>query len=391
MKKIKVAQVLEATVGGTRTHLDLLLTHLDKEKFQVTLFCSTRRCPEFEADLDRLRREGVRVVTVDMVRPLHPWRDPLGCWRLFRHFRRGRFDVVHAHSSKAGGLGRAAARMARVPVVVYTPHAFAFQQKAKAGAGTLYLLLERLARRWTDALVCVSEGERDLAVRRGVAVPGRTFVIPNGVELAAADRHLSAVPPAVGGGHGEVVGCVADLRPQKGLQHLVAAAGIVLRRRPRTTFLLIGSGEMGPALEALIEAHGIGANFKIITAGPPLWEYYARMDVFVLTSLWEGLPYALLEAMAMRRPVVATDVDGSREAVRDGRSGYLVPPGDAEATAAAILRLLEDASLRAAMGAEGRRAVERDYLINRRIRDLEDVYESLHAAACAKLCERNIS
>jgi glycosyltransferase involved in cell wall biosynthesis len=188
----------------------------------------------------------------------------------------------------------------------------------------------------------------------------------------------------------EVVGCVADLRPQKGLQHLVGAARVVLRQRPRTTFVLVGSGEMRPELEALIESHGIADNFKLVGAARPAWEYYARMDLFVLPSLWEGMPYALLEAMAMRRAVVATDVDGSREVVRDGETGLLVPPADEGALAAAILRLLEDEPLRAALGERGRRAVERDYLIGRRIRGLEAIYETLHAEACEKYQERII-
>jgi glycosyltransferase involved in cell wall biosynthesis len=389
MGKIKVAEILEATVGGTRTHMELLLQHIDRSRFAVTLVCSTRRDPQFSEALRRYQSDGITVCIIQMARSIHPVRDLLAIWRLYRYFRRCAFDVVHTHSSKAGILGRFAARLARVPTILHTPHAFAFQGESSTLRRALFLLAERVARRWTTAFICVSEGERSIAINSGVAAATDSLVIHNSVDLerATCSSRVAATARDTAGctSADMVVGTVANLRPQKGLHHFIKAARRVLNERQDVRFVIVGSGTLHRELSALIEFSHLQERVRIISGETDAWPYYALLDVFVLTSLWEGLPYAMLEAMAMGKPVVATDISGCRDVVIDGETGLLVPPRDEQAIARAILTLLENPDMRRRMGALGRRVVEQKYRIQQKIKELEAAYVAFRPSSCRHL------
>lgn len=381
----RVAEILEATTGGTRTHMRLLLSHIDRSRFEVELICADRRNPEFRADIAAFRSRGIPVHVIDMVRTVHPVRDVRSYLGLSRCLRQRRFDLVHTHSSKAGFLGRIAARRARVPAVVHTPHAFAFQDPRRRAAGRLYLAAERLAGRVTDRLICVSPSEREAALAYGVVRPERAQVVLNGVDLEEAARDGR---PDVGlrrelglDERGLVVGTVAEFRPQKGLCAWIEAAREVLARRDDVRFLIVGSGPARARVTRLVAQAGIGERCLVVQPTRPIWRYYALMDLFVLTSLWEGLPYGVIEAMACGKPVVATDVPGTRDAVRHGVSGLLVPAGDVGAVAGAIERLLDRPDERGRMGREGRVLAQRQFEIHDQVRRLEAVYAELCGGA----------
>jgi glycosyltransferase involved in cell wall biosynthesis len=380
---IRVAEILEATTGGTRTHLGHLFDHIDRARFDATLVCSNKRNKHFAADLDRYRQMGVGVEVIAMTRSVNPLRDLVSLVRLYLYLRRHSFHIVHTHSSKAGFLGRLSAWWAGVPVIVHTPHGFAFQDPSTRFARPLFLWAERLVGRLSSALVCVSPSERGVAVAAGVVRPGRAFVVENGVDVAAAERHGRAgdeVRRRLGiEARSKVVGTVSEFRPQKCLDQLIHAAKAVLTARADVTFLIAGEGELAAPLRQLAASLGIEARCKIVPAAGVIWQYYAAMDVFVLASSWEGMPYAVLEAMAVGKPVIATDVAGTRDVVVRGKTGLLVPPGDREALAGAIATLLDDPQRSERMGAEGKARVRDLYRAELTVRRLEAIYAGLHA------------
>lgn len=380
--KIRVAEILEATTGGTRTYIHLLLTHIDRTRFDVELICAERRNPDFAADLAKFARLGIPVHRVDMVRPIRPVRDLRSYFELVRCLRRRRFDIVHTHSSKAGFLGRLAARRAGIPGVAHTPHAFAFQGSSNRLLRRLYQAAERFAARRMNVLVCVSKSELEIALRCGIVKPNQARVVFNGVDFDEAARYRmpdSGLCRKLGlGRERTVLGTVAEFRPQKGLPDLVRAASRVLERRQDVHFLVLGWGSEQSRLQALVSSAGIADRFTIAKPEGTIWKYYAVMDVFLLTSLWEGLPYTVLEAMAAAKPVVATDVAGTREAVEHETTGLLVPAGDPEAAAEALLRLVDDPALRRRMGEAGRRRVERHFGVRAQVHRVEQVYAALY-------------
>ncbi len=379
--RIKVALVLEATQGGTRRHLLDILYGLKPERFDLLPVVSPRSDGEFQPDLERMWTEGRRVEVVAMRRAPAPLRDLAALWRLWRLFRRERPDAVHAHGSKGGFLGRLAARLAGVRRVYHTPHVYPFQW-ARSGLGRLvFLAAERLLWRLSDRVVAVGQGQAEVALALRVAAPDRLTVIPNGVdpdrfEELAAPEHRARVRAELGLAGGDLaVGMVARLAPQKGCGHFLRAARLVAAKHPEARFLLIGAGPLLPYLHALAQDLGIRERVMFLGHRPDAARLYAGLDLFVLSSLWEGLPYVLLEAGASGLAVVASRIPGCIELVEDGETGYLVELENEAEIAARIAELLASPERRAAMGAAGRGRVRERFRLDRFLELHAELYE----------------
>jgi lipopolysaccharide/colanic/teichoic acid biosynthesis glycosyltransferase/glycosyltransferase involved in cell wall biosynthesis len=377
-RRVRVTEVLEAAAGGTLTHMTLLLGHIDRSKVDVRLVCSTTRGGDAESTVSEYRAAGIPVRVIDMVRRIDPLRDAVSALRLYLDFRRNAPDIVHTHSSKAGFVGRLAARLAGVPVIIHTPHGFAFQDDRRPWLQGVYAAIERLAGRWTTVLLCVSTDERALALEHRLVPASRTQVIYNSLDPRAADvvtsdqtlRATLGLPE-----HTRIIGTVANLRPEKGLDDFLNAARAMLDARDDLSFLIVGSGSLCAALHRQIQQLGLAGRVTIAASHDAIWPYLALMDVFVSASLREAMPYAILEAMAMRRAIVATAVTGSRELIRHGDTGWIVPPRQPAALARGVLQLLDDADLGAQLGARARQLVDSRHAMAGAIRSLEALYQ----------------
>jgi glycosyltransferase involved in cell wall biosynthesis len=358
-RPLRVLQILEATTGGTRRHLAYLLQNLaDSREFSLSLIYSPLRDPHFSRDLELYRRLGVTLYEVPMRRAIAPWRDLVAFVKIFWIIRRGHYDVVHAHSSKAGFLGRLAARWVGGAGILYTPHSFAFQYCPHSLRGTLYRWLERFAGRFHHRLVCVSEGERRAALDYRISPPDQIRVIPNVIDRN--ELRPTRTAREVKGQYGieadeTVIGMIAHFRPQKGYRHFMAAIPRILQDCPRARFLIVGDGPFFSDAQKCIQQ--LGVESAVIMAGyqPHPQDYYQIMDVFVLSSLWEGMPYVILEAMSMGLPVVATNIAGNNELVAQGVNGFLVPLMNSEQIASQVIRLTRDPDLRFRFGQASRR------------------------------------
>jgi glycosyltransferase involved in cell wall biosynthesis len=386
-QRLKVAIALEATAGGTRKHVRELALGLDPAQFDVHLILSFVRSGEMRADLGALRRAGVSVHEVRIGRRIDPVADARALVRLAAIVSRERFDVVHTQSSKAGFVGRLAAHWAGTPRVFHTPHVWPFQW-TRGPSRAAYLRLERLAARWCDGIVCVGREQREIGLAARVAPAEKLVVIENGVaapppptegERRRARDELALAPGAV------CVGMVARLEPQKGVGKYVEAAALVARAHPAARFFLVGSGALESAMRRRARAVGLGPEqFRFLGHRDDVDRLYPGLDLLVLSSLYEGLPYVILEGMAASLPVVATRVSGTEEIVEHGRSGVLVPLGDAGAIAAEIGRLIADRALRERLGARARARVCESFTLERFIARHEALYRCGPAGACAR-------
>jgi glycosyltransferase involved in cell wall biosynthesis len=374
LSRIRVAQILEATTGGTRRHLVDLVVGLDKTRFDVRVICSNRRSPYFSADVERMRRAGAEVVMLPMMRRIAPAHDLIALMRIVRHLRRHPCDLVHCHSAKAGFLGRLAARLVGVPAV-YTPHCFPFLMEAHPFKRFLYLALEQFAAGLTDHFIAVSASERDAAWQARLCAAEQVTVIHNGIEMSNDQCLMQQDRSLVAGHWSLIIGTVGRLTKQKGQTDLLRAARWVVEEFPQAKFVLVGSGEDEEKLRRLAAELGLESRVEFAGEREDARSFYAQCDVYALPSLWEAFPYTPLEAMAASKPVVATDVGGVREIVVDGETGYLVPPHQPMMLAEKICVLLRQPSLRQAMGERGRQRVEREFTLERMVQETERIYE----------------
>ena len=336
-----------AETGGAQAYVAALLPALTTE-FETTVAAHGEGFLAGAA-----ARAGAAYVPLEHVRrPLRPLQDLRGLVELVRLFRRERPVVVHANSSKAGILGRVAAVIARVPVRLFTVHGWAF--KAHRGlAAAVYLWADRLMRPLTTTTICVAQSELEAGLRARTCRADRCVVIHNGIELGPrpAPRQRAGAPV--------VLLSVGRLRAPKDFVTLVSA---MTELDPGSAHLRIaGDGPDRGDVERAIQRCGLADVVELLGTRDDVPDLLAAADAFVLSSDSEGLPMSVLEAMAAGLPVVASAVGGVGEAVIDGDTGLLVPPGDAGALGRALRRVVSDAELRSRLGHAGRRRAEREF------------------------------
>ena len=321
-------------------------------------------------DVEALAAAGIRHIPVHMTRRFTPGEDLRSLWNLYRVIRRERPTIVHTHNPKPGLLGQLAARMAGVPIVVNTVHGFYFHEHMPPVWRWFYITLEKVAARCSDLIFSQNSEDRETAVKEGICPREKIKHLGNGIDVRRFDpatilpKDISARRTEIGlPTTAPVVGFVGRLVAEKGILELLAAAGMVRDRIPGVHFLFLGSADThrpdALAPDVALE-YGIADASHFLGTRHDMPELYALMDVLVLPSHREGFPRAPMEASAMSVPCVVTDIRGCRETVEHGRNGLLVPVGDVQALADAIVDLLSDRTRAQHMGEEGRKiALER--------------------------------
>jgi len=372
-------------VGGAQENTLLSVEGLDQmPEYEVTLASGIDRGPEGDL-LTRARKTTRLVIVPELGRSINPINDLVALWKLYRLIRKGRYHIVHTHSSKAGVLGRVAAKMAGTPLIVHTLHSLVFHDYQPWAINRLWRVVKKICAPMTDHFISVSSIISQKAIAAGIDRPEKFSTVYSGMEL---DWFLNAKvdPLSVRREFGipedaPVVGKIARLFPLKGHDELMDAAPEIVRRNPDVKFFLVGDGILYDHLRERAQKLCILDNF--VFAGlidrERIPEMLAAMDVLVHTSLREGLARVLPQALAMGKPCVSFDIDGAPEVVITDETGYLVSPGDSRGLADAISRLIDDPELRLRMGEAGRRRVDPDFRAETMVRQIADVYEMLAA------------
>ena len=384
--RIRVLRVIaRLNIGGPAIHATLLTERLDPARYESRLVSGREAFQEGNyLDLYGRSLSGLTVIP-ELGREVQGWSDLKAFIQLLRLMREFRPHIVHTHTAKAGTLGRLAARLARVPVVVHTYHGHVFHGYFSPAKTRLFLAIERWLARHTDRLLTVSENVCRELLDLGVGSPERLIVIPLGLDLDRFLRceemrgqlraELKVSPETL------LVGVVARLVPIKRHECFLAAAAKVVQRYPGCHFLLIGDGERRQELETLVRQLQLGGRVRFLGWRNDLERIYADLDLVVLTSANEGLPVSLIEGMAAGRPVVATRVGGVPNLVEDGVMGCLVPPGDPEPLAEAMTTLLADPQRCAQMGRAGQARVYPAFSARRLLEDIDRLYTRLLSRA----------
>ena len=327
--------------------------------------CDVTFCCTPGEGLDLLRDEGFGVRAIHISRNYNVAHHARSTAALIRFMRRERFDIVHAHTPVAGLVGRGAARIAGVRGIVYTAHGFYFHDGMSPATHAFFAGLERSAAKFTDVIFVQSEEDREEAIRLGIAPAEKLVHIGNGVDPTRFGRAIHEREAArfreeheIGGG--PVVGFVGRTVREKGAIEFVRAAAIVRAAVPGAKFVMVGEplrSDRDRCWDEIMRLRDeLGLVKDLVLAGyrKDVPSILASFDLFVLPSYREGMPRALLEAMATGLPVVATAIRGCREEVVNGETGILVPTRNHRALAAAMGEILSSRDLMARMGAEGR-------------------------------------
>jgi glycosyltransferase involved in cell wall biosynthesis len=383
--KIRILRVIaRLNIGGPAIHVVNLAAGLDPHCFEQMLVVGTEN-PGEGSMLDYALARGVQPIIIPEIIndfSLKP-RDAKALVKLYRLIRQQQPHIVHTHTARAGFLGRLAARLAGVPIIVHTYHGHVLHGYWGAGKTWLMRQLEQEVARITDQLITVSEQVKCELVTYGVAPPEKIAVIPLGFDLEPlldCQNHYDQFRHELGLDDGApLIGIVGRLFPIKNHRLFLNAAARVAIQMPSAHFVIVGDGTLRPDLEHY--AHELGFADRVIFTGwrRDLPNIYADLDVLVVSSDNEGTPVSAIEAMAAGCPVVATRVGGLVDLIADSENGYLVPPRDPDELATAVLRLLQDPKTACRMAQAARVLAGERFTIQRLITDIEHLYEQLLA------------
>ncbi len=379
-RPLRVLQLMECTIGGTRRHITDLARGLLAEGVDVQLGVAAERQPGFRDTMSELESEGCGVHEVPMSRSISPLHDGRQLARLTTLIRELRPDVVHTHSSKAGVLGRCASLRAGIGVRVHTPHTFAFLFREMFGPlkRAAFRRIETALANRTDAIVAVSPSEAQTFASAGVCAAEKIHVVPNGIHPSLY-RGIEPLDVAeVGLDPGRPTAAVVGLLNVAKGQDLALQA-LALPQSPRDLQLMIvGHGEQRAELEASIDRLGLSDRVAMLGFREDVPAILAASDCLLLPSRWEGMPYIVMEAMASGLPVVATPVDGARDLVLPGETGFLAAEVSPPAISASLGELLAlEPFQRSALGEAGRDRIDQGYTVSRMVKGLRELYEAI--------------
>ncbi|MEA3346054.1 MAG: glycosyltransferase [Chloroflexota bacterium] len=380
--KPKVIRVIaRLNIGGPAIHTSLLTAGLEEEGFETLLV--TGIPGQHEGDMSYLAQEMEiePIVIPELRRNINPKDALIALFKLYRLLRRERPQVVHTHTTTAGLLGRLAAKLVGVPVILHTFHGHVLRGYFSPTVSKALTWIERFLALLSDKIVTVSEGQRRELAELGVAPLGKIIVVHLGFELEdilTCESHRGELRHELGISNDDrLIGIVARLTSIKNHRLFLQMAKLVAEAMPQTRFLVVGDGELREELEAY--ARDLGLDERVIFTGwwRDLPRLYADLDVMTLTSINEGTPTSLIEAMAARVPVVATEVGGVPDIVADGKTGYLVRPGDAQGMAEAVIELLRNPKRAQEMGQKGQEAAYPKFAAQTLIANVKELYIEL--------------
>ncbi len=370
MEKINVLHVLQnSNVGGVQQQLLSILRAYDRDLVQPVV-CSFKPIGGIG---EQIMKSGIDVVSLGVERH-HRFSFEI-IFGLYRLMKQRRIHVVRTHRYRANFYGRIAAGLARVPVVIPSLHDNYEKDKRWERR-----LVNRLLALWTSCFVAVSDSIRLDIIQYDHIAPDNVLVIRNGVDtdrfspLVNGDsirKELGISPDE------RVIGFVGRLVPAKGLPDLVAAFAEVVKDPGRVRLLIVGGGQLLQELREMAQHRGLGDTILFLGERNDVPQILTAMNMFVMSSLAEGLPNSLLEAMAAARPVIVTTAGGMGEIVREGENGLIVPIGNTVLLAAAMQKLLHDRPYAEKLGAAARQCIERSYSIRSTAKAWEDLYVRL--------------
>ncbi len=404
--------ITKLELGGAQKQLLSIITHLYKERFTPFLFSAQDGLLLPEA----LSINGLEVKRSKFLeRPINPLKDLLALSEIYWFIRKNNIQIVHTHSSKAGILGRLSARLAGAEVIIHTVHGWSFNDFQPALLRKVFIWLERLIARFTDKLIVVSYHDKQKGLDNHIGQENQYHLIRYGIDYTEFSLRDQNIRKELGLNPNDiVVGMISCFKPQKSPQDFIKLAYLVNQTMPNVNpvrnfalqsnqkgisngvnptrknspnemalpnevkFLLVGDGILRKKIEKLISKFNLQAQVILTGWRRDIYRILSAIDVFVLTSLWEGLPIAVLEAMVASIPVVVTHTGGVTEVIIEGKTGFLVAPRDIKNMSERLALLLKDENLRRQMGENAKNNLGFNFTLQNMVKNSQDLYYSLY-------------
>jgi glycosyltransferase involved in cell wall biosynthesis len=384
MSRLKILHIITRfIVGGAQENTLLTCKGLMSRGHRVLLATGPQTGPEGSL-FEKAKADGVDIKIIPhMIREINPFYDLLAYKELFDLIKHDNFNVVHTHSSKAGILGRIAAKKCGCPIIVHTIHGLAFHRFENPVRNLLYKKLERYVGRFADRIITVGDVMKQKALSAALADENKFVTIYSGIELdefLKIDEGSKSVRKRLGiPMDALVIGKIARLVELKGHNYIIKCAKEISDRFPNVYFLFIGGGYLKDKIKEQIKQMGLKQRFIFTGLVSPsdVPQLIGAMDMLVHTSLREGLPRTIPQALACGKPVVAFDIDGAGEIVQDGITGHLVKAEDTEGLCSRIIDLLKNSDLRKSMGQKGREFVKQRFDVRIMVDRIEEEYKKI--------------
>jgi len=376
MQRIKLLYIItKLELGGAQKQLLSLIRGLDKEKFSPFLF--TAKSGLLLADALSIPELTIRKSQF-LERNINPLKDTLSLIEIYWFIKKNNVEIVHTHSSKAGILGRLATRLAKVKIIVHTVHGWPFNECQPGLLRKLYIELEKFAAQFTHKLIVVSDYDKQIGLKNNIGTEIKYGLMRYGIDYDLFNSKEKNIREELGIKENElVVTDISCFKPQKCPSDFIKLAYLAGKEFSSAKFILVGDGILRKYAEKLI--FKLNLQKQVILTGwrKDIHAILSATDVLVLTSLWEGLPIVVLEAMAAKKPVIATHTGGVKEVIAEDKTGFLVPRHDIKKMSEKLVTLLRNEALRKQMGEAAKNNLGYNFTLENMVKYNQDLYECL--------------
>lgn len=380
LKKYKVAHIItRLTLGGAQENTVFTFLNHNPDKYDAYLIAGSDQSFGGSIYFERLKNNKKLMVVKEMVNPINPVKDMIALFKLYIFLKRNGIDIVHTHSSKAGVLGRIAARAAGVPVIVHTVHGWSFNDGMGSIKRKVYEWIEQFAAKLCDRLIAVTERDIGKGLAAGIGNRHKYITIRSGIafEKFKSFNNEKVCNMRAELGNKKIIGTIGRISEQKNLLDFVNIAEKLINKRKDLKFVILGDGPLRAQLQEFIDRKGLKNDIELLGVRSDINDLYYVLDILLMTSLWEGLPRVIPEAMFCGVPIVANSVDGVSEIIADGINGFTTLPHDLEDACGKIERLIDDAELRESVVKSAYNTAYPEYDAQLMVRKIEKLYEDI--------------
>lgn len=371
MSKVKVLYVVEPAIGGVERYVETLLKYTDHNQVENILICSQNY------DEAKMKKIADKVILIRMKHEINAYADFKAIRAIHHYIKQIKPDIIYAHSSKAGALARIA-DLGIKNKVIYNPHGWAFNMQQSTKKKKMYKWVEKISAHFCDKIVCISDAEKESALREKICKPSKLQVIYNGIDLEEIEKTAPMSRAQLGIPEDAfVVGMVGRLYKQKAPDTFIKAAKLIKEKIPNAFFLMVGDGELRDQVESLINQYDLGSSFLITGWVDNPTAYMKIMDVGMLLSRWEGFGLVLPEYMACGVPIIATNVDAIPNIVRNNENGLLVEKDNYCEAANQVMALHNDFEIRNRIVKKAAQCVHSKFNGSRVAQESRDIYRGL--------------